>query len=1403
MNQELVLGPNAGNKCGDKEETCKCPGATTLGIKASRDVDKPTKGFIKVTHQHRNGNTFSLKNELDGGRIAGVKNPIYSVSVYFWNGAPDRPILLGIKKTGSSQTKYYSKGTSLWINSLVSHLSEQEALDEHNCQKNNAVVFTIKNASSGTLRESSRATCMKNTRKIKRSRPTPPPGSEYIITNYRITNVDGHNRDTKISRVTLNGVDIANISPPHDALEGIRLYSYPASLDVPLMIEFKPKSGGDSTFYASKNGKGWSKVETKDSKNFYDGKEIGKQTPKDTLSDKLDEILCSQDNVTFDISYGNSKKHAIKNTMYCCKEHGDLGKVSVRAVEVSCTQHGHDSSKLIAYKHFTNGNIGGIKFNEDGNKRRRVKSNALRFPISGVEGVYVLYCQEKPALIYVESTSIMDRGWYRKSRDGGYEKTWTWVNRGLNGIAGTDLKNGISCDKWQKLKTYLGELGCRGLGGCFNGLGRSAYGHNLGHQDVVTIEESDNESKQQVGGSEEEEVPVETIPQAYYHPPLTTSSPGVIIDIKQNIPTDTGNGPYLYPSSPPNQVSLTKVEDPKGSNFNKYTHVASHGLPFTVTEVRYGGIKTFKPNELQFNETDNTSHFAVWYWQRNGMTNPLLVEVKVGDTDFRYSYNKGGNDIQWSPLDKYPGSRFDPLSPEELETQLDDLNCKHNGAVTLDLTRNTSKKHDKSTGGQPYCCAYHNGTGANKVTVTSGEVRVPGSQEIPFYKHEITSGDGLRLSGIKYYENSSTDTPRERIIASGLGFPIQGPVTVYAFYCRGNPALIYVSSTGNDRDRVDGWYRKNSIHDNKPWEKFQGDLPGNGPNGIKSCKDDSKEFNELVKVLRESGGCNYGECTEPTQLSSQQGVADPGTSDGSRTGVNLGRTVLDYVGDAVYYGAVGSIVASAAGTELINTALKVMKPGGSSDSRSSDSSSRNGQPSPQEGVYSDTLTTGSAGNDGTGGITIQLDNKVSYQSSFNDGEMINVAPYADTPIKGYSAFKHTYYGREGKNFKINEFTVGGISQTFKPEVTPVKDVKSVMVYFLSCNKITPLLVYFKDTDGHKWYENTNRGDNWKVESELDQKHPRKADRSGIIKRALEQIKHKLKVDCGTALVSNYKTALKENNDIEDSWLDKNYFGRYRHNVGPPNKGPDNAPKDGEDGAGVGSGENASPGGTLQDAGNSLGQDTSTNLDGGNHDHSGVLPKTGNTSDPEKPTTPPQAIATEESSPEPAPPTSDPGAEAFIAETVATGSVLWTAFGTSSATLAGAGGLTGFGLWMFKRSKGDPWCILCACCSTSCPSYWWNPEHYLGPAALMQAYRWISDSRDEYTVERMIDVNDTMKLYRCHGIYNCTKCCPKGLDPAGAIHKMKKKIEAEVTPEWDKIAIEEYNKKNERLLNAQS
>jgi succinate dehydrogenase (ubiquinone) iron-sulfur subunit len=93
----------------------------------------------------------------------------------------------------------------------------------------------------------------------------------------------------------------------------------------------------------------------------------------------------------------------------------------------------------------------------------------------------------------------------------------------------------------------------------------------------------------------------------------------------------------------------------------------------------------------------------------------------------------------------------------------------------------------------------------------------------------------------------------------------------------------------------------------------------------------------------------------------------------------------------------------------------------------------------------------------------------------------------------------------------------------------------------------------------------------------------------------------------------------------------------------------------------------------------------------------------------------------------------------------------------------------------KKLDGMYECILCACCSTSCPSYWWNSSEYLGPAVLMQSYRWIADSRDQFTEERKAALDNQMFLYRCHTIMNCARTCPKGLNPGLAIAKVNNSL----------------------------
>ena len=90
------------------------------------------------------------------------------------------------------------------------------------------------------------------------------------------------------------------------------------------------------------------------------------------------------------------------------------------------------------------------------------------------------------------------------------------------------------------------------------------------------------------------------------------------------------------------------------------------------------------------------------------------------------------------------------------------------------------------------------------------------------------------------------------------------------------------------------------------------------------------------------------------------------------------------------------------------------------------------------------------------------------------------------------------------------------------------------------------------------------------------------------------------------------------------------------------------------------------------------------------------------------------------------------------------------------------------------------CILCACCSTACPSFWWNPDKFVGPSGLLQAYRFLADSRDTATRERLAELDDPFSVFRCHGIMNCVNVCPKGLNPTKAIGKIRNMLIQQAT-----------------------
>ncbi|EKX72355.1 hypothetical protein BEWA_048220 [Theileria equi strain WA] len=834
-----------------------------------KHVHKPNKSQVTLNR------TLEDRDEIRGGFMGSGKfiKDVKEVSVYYWNGNLNDPILLGITAKGTSadiETKYFSKGSS-WLNGPVEYLNEQQALDEQNCYNNNAVVFNIRDSHSGHILKEYKANCMNKTRKIESETSPNPPGSEYIAKAHIIRDND---RDTRISRVTYNGkpTDILPVNFPVDV---ITLYSYPASEDVPLMIEFKPNGVGHSTFYASRGSNNWQRID-EGSQKFYDDEHLRSQTPKDALSGKLDEVLCSYyDNITLDISLENSEKHAKYETKYCCNkhEHSNQGRVSVSEVQVSCKEPKHNKGSLTTYKHsIINGNLGGIKFYEDGNIRQRrcVKSNALKFPIY-VNSLFVFYCQQKPALIYVDGT-YQSKGWYRKSSRG-YEYNWTLINTGLKDIIGTDLENGLSCDKWQKLQTYLEAVGCSPFGDRSDGLGRS---ESL-HQDVRPIEKSDNEGEfqQYSGGSnEEEEVllekddsPSNSQPVAL---PVTTSPPSIIINIKKD--TNGGKlGPDTYTSGVSNQkVKLVKSVDPLSSGFFKFTHKPPSGGSFMVDKVIFGEISRDITTDIGVNSDEEIDHLAVWYWFGDGgMKKPLLAEI-LKEGKYTYKSAKPGNNLSWTSSGD---SQSEQLKDELLEQKLDDLNCYHNGVVVVDLTESHSKKHISSG---TYCCGYHN-NGESKVSVESKKVSCSthlSSTPIPYFKHDVnTSGDGLKLGTIKYYADGGkkSNSKRTRITITRLNLPTSDVQAVYAFHCKdGIPVLIYLSSSSDSSKK--GWYKKGTYvgNGNEEWITTFSGLKDKIPDNFKSCSDGN--FSKLVKTLRELGCNPLQECTLDPEHLGQNGV---------------------------------------------------------------------------------------------------------------------------------------------------------------------------------------------------------------------------------------------------------------------------------------------------------------------------------------------------------------------------------------------------------------------------------------------------------------------------------------------------------------------------------------------------
>ncbi|EKX73996.1 hypothetical protein BEWA_040340 [Theileria equi strain WA] len=487
-----------------------------------------------------------------------------------------------------------------------------------------------------------------------------------------------------------------------------------------------------------------------------------------------------------------------------------------------------------------------------------------------------------------------------------------------------------------------------------------------------------------------------------------------------------------------------------------------------------------------------------------------------------------------------------------------------------------------------------------------------------------------------------------------------------------------------------------------------------------ASSDDSGSYSGSGSSSSSGGSESSGSGSIPSSSQSNQPVADK----------KLWEAVSGAVATAISHGIAGSTLAGVTGVYAANEILKNAVPvalelvegikskvSGLDSSRKTDEREPEGAPKgggptatypyiPPGGSATNSQQSGTAlqspavvdkGRE-AGGVTIQLDSRISYPINHSGRKMIDVTSYHNPPMKGYSAYEHMI----GKDLKINKFTVKSKEQTFIPEAAPVEGVKSVIVYVLTCGgSSTPLLLYFKDKGGRKWYENT-KNDEWKsVSGKLTTRSPEQAYLDNTLRTALKTIKNSLDVKCKGKKKWMSVPQNDGSNDIQDLVESRQHNNLGRSDVDNvisqiiPLAKPPKLKLDVQQG-----GDNnfdlygnqepqnniAQPPKALQQQRTADSSDNQGNtLQGGADPGTTVSPGApgGGTSVAQGETTTPKAAPPKK--PEPAS-ESATAAVTGVGEAGIIGLSSWAIFGASSGTLTGAGGLTGLGWWMFKRSK---------------------------------------------------------------------------------------------------------------------
>ncbi|EKX74143.1 hypothetical protein BEWA_041810 [Theileria equi strain WA] len=514
--------------CNGDSGTCRCD---KIGSISARKEVSPSnaRGFVAYTHELKDGTPFTLKKDIGGDKLGDNGEDIEGVtkvSVYYWDADKDRkkPLVIKvIRKDHQSQPEYYykqdngeneaqNKDATTWVHhGYVEGTSLQTRLDDRNAAINNVLPFDIEYPAK-YLNFSSHRTKGKG---IESSGQAPQlNGTEYVTTSYKINGIDGN---TGISRIEYKKEKIKDIIiPPGGQINGIRLYSNTGISPVPIMFEFMKSGQEESTWYYSKSPDGteWQEVYDRGNTFYINGQ------PTEELAKKLDGLSCENYKaVTIDLSYGNSigKGQACSGS----KEQ----KITVTTGEIA--REGIGKAGYTKYSIRDDSKLADIKFylatDTSKENRKRVKSNALHFPMNGPVEIYTFYSDKhNPILIYLDdskSNKKSSTGWYRMQSKGGYTKAWKKTSARLKGINKTEIDGrNLGCKQWNKFTGVLRDRGTSGLQECTQEtakLGRSESAEET--EGVVSTGDQEDEEDEEEGSeyenSSDGEGPPEVPPQ--------------------------------------------------------------------------------------------------------------------------------------------------------------------------------------------------------------------------------------------------------------------------------------------------------------------------------------------------------------------------------------------------------------------------------------------------------------------------------------------------------------------------------------------------------------------------------------------------------------------------------------------------------------------------------------------------------------------------------------------------------------------------------------------------------------------------------------------------------------------------------------------------------------------------